>query len=520
MSTSPNPDVLVMQRHYRAFSQQGGSRPDNKIRYAGPDEQSIMFGDVSNPRRGGITAIREHSWYSRGSYQLMGRGQAPPDLATSTLTFRRRHGGPSWLADDLSCPNTFYELVGECAYPDNFLYGWSDYVGIYSNGLASTTTHAGRKSFDTDDPSTDAVDFSWASYYEIGALSFGENAQVPVEREIVDLTYVGGVECANCGYKNDGTQRLYALTKSSGSGSPGIPSEIIWTINGGRNYSQTNITGLGGTVDPTGIDVFGNFLVVIDTTGNGLWVAELNVYTGAPGSWANVTNGFVTNNQPNDMFVANGGLAFLCGQLGTIYQLEDALSGAEQIYNGAGADLRRIAGDGNGTIVAVGESGAAVVSLNDGATWALIDTPTSNTLTAVEVMDRFTYWIGSGDGDVWFTTDGGETWYSVTLGGDVERIDDIRFATNEVGYILVGAPTTTAVRLYTTYNAGRSWSSTQVVGNPRLVNFPTMTRGNRLAVPTLVTDSIAARRVAVGGLNGNAVDGILVQGVQRVIGRK
>jgi hypothetical protein len=81
---------------------------------------------------------------------------------------------------------------------------------------------------------------------------------------------------------DDGTQRVYVVTKSSGAGSPGTPAEVIYSVNGGATWSQTNITGLGGTVDPTAIESVGNYLVVLDTAGNGYWFAELNSLTGVP----------------------------------------------------------------------------------------------------------------------------------------------------------------------------------------------------------------------------------------------
>lgn len=516
MGSNPSADEIVFQRHIRAFSQRGGAKPINVTRYAGPDEQYVMFGDVANPRRGSITPVREHDPYTRNAYRLIGRSQAAPDLQTVTITFKRKHGGTTWISDDLTCPNNFYELAGDCGQPDSFLYGWSDFVAIYSNAEATTTTHKARKSFDADDPMTDDVEFTLSSFYEISTLSFGENAQPVVEREVVDLVYASFIECGNCGLNNDGTQRLYGVTKSSGAGSPGIPAEVVWTIDGGSSYSQTNITGLGGTTDPTGIEIFGNFVVVIDTAGNGLWISELNRVTGAPGSWANVTSGFTTSNPPNDMFVASAGLAFLAGNNGRIYKVTNILSGVEEIYTGGGAHLLRIAGDGNNTIVAVGASGVVVKSTNNGSTFSTVSSPTSGTLRAVEVMDKNTFWIGSGTGGIWYTTNGGETWTLFAPTG-IQRVDDIVFATDEVGYILAGAPNSTTARMYTTYNAGRDWSSTEVVNNPRLQAWPTFTRGNRLAVPRLVPDSVASRRVGVGGLSGGGTDGIILQGIQRVI---
>ena len=116
--------------------------------------------------------------------------------------------------------------------------------------------------------------------------------------------WAGGIDCGACGPGDDGTKRLYAVTKSSGAASPGTPAEIVYIVDGGATFSQQNITGLGGTVDPTGIELVGNYLVVLDTAGNGYWFAEINTLTGVPGTWTQVTSGFVASKQPTDMYVA------------------------------------------------------------------------------------------------------------------------------------------------------------------------------------------------------------------------
>jgi len=79
-----------------------------------------------------------------------------------------------------------------------------------------------------------AMDFVFASIYKIGALLFGEKGAGEVEREVVDLVWAGGIDCGACGPGDDGTKRLYAVTKSSGAASSGTPAEVIYTVDGWR----------------------------------------------------------------------------------------------------------------------------------------------------------------------------------------------------------------------------------------------------------------------------------------------
>lgn len=518
MSNTPTADEIQQQRHLRAWTQRRGPRPNNLVRYAGPDEQYMVIADAKNPALGGINPVRVWDYESRDQFRLIGEQISPPDLPGTTISFMRRHGGISWIAGDLPCYNNYYELIGDCGEPDNFLTGWSDSVTIYSYGRGTDRTHKGRTSQTSDEPVMDDVDHTFAAIYDIGGLSFGENAVNFVEREIVDLVYGSTFQCGDCGPIDDGTNRIYMVTKSSGAGSPGIPAEVIWTPDGGVTFAQQNITGLGGTVDPTGIEVVGNYLLILDTAGNGYWYAEINPLTGTPSSWTNVTIGFTSGNQPNDIYVASSQEVWFCGQNGRIYRSTDITAGVSEVNAGLAttADLIRIDGSRD-TIVAVGESGVIIKSTNRGRTFATTTTsPTSGTLRALDVRDQYWFWVGSGTGGVWWTIDGGESFTSINFAG-IQIVDDIRFATDEVGYIIGRAPNTTTARLWTTYCAGAAWSSTAYSLNPRLKNWLTFRAGNRLAVPRKVKHATASREVAIGGLSAGGTDGTLVVGKSNIV---
>lgn len=512
VGTNATADEIVQQRHLRAWTQRRGPSPVNRMRYAGPDEQYIMFGAISNPITGGRAARQVHDPFQRDAYRIVGQTVSAPDFPSGPITFQRRHGGVSYWVGDLSCPNNFYELAGQCRRPDDFSFGWTDFLTVYSYARANDRTHNNRTSYDADDPLQDEIPHTYAAVYDLGTLSFGENAATAIQRETVDAWFDSAVECGNCGVSNNGWERLYYVTKSSGAGSPGITAEVGWTIDGGATYRETTITGLGVTSDPTKIRTVGNFVVVLDTNGNGYWYAEKDPTTGTPTNWTNVTSGFVAGNNPYDIFVASNSEIWFVGLNGYVYFCSDITAGVTVNNAGAAtsADLLRIKGRGD-VLLAVGESGAAIMSTNRGVTWFAIATPTSGTLRSCSVLSQYLFWIVSGTGGVWYTNDGGATFYQLTVGG-AQIIDDIEFATDEVGYLLFRAPTTTSARLWTTYNGGASWSSSSVAANPRLQNFPSLQRGNSIAVPTGVKHFVAANRVAIPGLSSGGTDGILLMG--------
>lgn len=512
----PSADEVMFQRMLRVFSQRGGPLPSQRMRYCGPEEQYVAIGDVKDPVRGKLTPVRVHDPRQRGAYRLIGQQTTMPDLSSSTISFLRRHGGVSWIAGDLTCPNNFYELAGECRRPDDFLFGWTDFVTIYSYALADDRTYKARTALSDDNVMMDDVSFTFATVYDIGGLSFSDNV-TPTKREAVDAVYGSTVNCGHCGPLDDGRQRIYVLCKSSGAGSPGIPAEVVYTTNHGQSWAAVNITGLAGTQDPTGIDIAGYFLVVLDTLGGGYYYAPLNPLTGVPGTWTNVTAGFVAGAAPTDIYVVSADEIYFCGQNGYIYRSIDITAGVTAINPGAAtsAALTRIDGFED-TIVAVGASGVVIKSVNRGLSFSTVTTfPTSNTLRAIDVRDSFRYWVGGGGGGVWYTLDGGETWTQPqgTFQG-AQLIDDIVFATDEVGWVVGRAPNTTTARLWATWNGGLSWvpSSTQP-GNPRILNFPTYQRSNRIAVPQFTEPAVISNELVLAGLNADGTNGNIILGI-------
>lgn len=506
-------DKVLTQKHRRAWSQRGGPSPRNSMRYAGPSETYLMFDASDNPVRGGESPIYVHSPTKRGAYDLVGRGVSAPDFPKASITFLQKHGGISWTDFDMTCFQNFYESAGVCKKPNDFLNGWSDWVKVYSGGEATSRTEDAQTTFSDDNQSTIKIDFQFAAIYKIGSLNFGERAAPEVEREVIDLAYASSVDCGNCGISDDGTQRLYVLTKSSGAGSPGTPAEVLYTVNGGATWAQTNVSTLGGTVDPTGLEVAGNYLIVLDTAGNGYHFAELNPLTGVPGSWTQVTAGFVTSKQPTDMYVAGPSEIYFSANGGYIYKATDIPSGVSIVTAGGVVtdNLQRIHGVDD-TIVVVGDSGRILKSVNRGATFALVTlSPTSATVRAVLVLDDYRYWVGTSGGKVYYTDNGGEFFTEQSLpGGTYTVIDDIVAPTDEVIHITARVGSTG--RLITSWNGGALWASSATVAQ-RIQNFPTATRFNRIAVPRDADPTTAANNIAIGGLSGGGTDGALFQGI-------
>lgn len=509
----PNPtaEELGTQKHHRTFVQFGGPRPGNPAKYAGQDAQYISITGVSNPESGGVDPILVHDPNRVGRLRRVASSISAPDAPGATFTFREKHGG---IARQLlsGCRFNAYEVVGKCADLSDLQRGWSNYVLIYEDAMITDKDLGDRVTFDSDDAIENALTVVLSAIYPIGALSFGEVAASEVSREVVDVAYMPGDLCtAECDW---GTNRIYAVATTSGSGSPGLPAEVIYTVDGGQTWRQTNIDGFGATETAYAIDVVGQYVVVIGA--GAYYFAEVNLKTGVPGAFTKVTTGFVTNKAPKDLFVANAREVYFVGDGGYIYKTTDITAGVTVLNAGVATtgNLSRIRGNGE-TIVAVGAAGVVVKSANRGVTWGQV---TSNpevgaVVQAVDVMDENRFWVGTSTGNLYYTANGGETWVPKDLpGSNAGAIYDINFPTQSVGYVSWSDASPTA-RLYNTFDGGEDWG----YGAQRILNWPTFDRANRIATPATFDAGWASNYVAIAGLAGDGTDGILIVGAASIL---
>jgi hypothetical protein len=496
-------DEIVLQRAKRNFIQYGSPTPGNVVRYAGQNAQYMSLDGVTIPGIGSVDPVWVHDPNRIGGYKLVSRSITPPDLASGTLVMREKHGAvPRALLR--GCVYNVYELTGACGNLSDFLSGWSDYVLIYSGAITTSVDGGTRSSFDGDDPIENSADITLSAVYPIGSLGFGEGAASQVDQDVVDIVFGAGKPCDDCA---NGDQWIYAITNSSGVASPGLPAEIIYTTDKGGTWAQANITGFGATETAYWVDIVGNYLIVGGAAA--YYWSEINQQTGVPGAFTKV----VTTVQLNDVYVAGPREVYFAENTGKIYKATDITAGVVLLSSPTANALSRIHGQGE-TIVAVGALGTVVVSHNRGTTFSTVTTaPSATTVQAVFVLDDDLYWIGTVDGNVFWTDTDGEIWHTVTFSGyGTGEVTDIVFATREVGYFAHSTAAPVA-RVFTTWNGGADWTKAA----PRILNMPTYDVANRIATPNTGDPGWASNTVAIAGLAGNAIDGIVLIGASSIL---
>lgn len=500
--------ILEAQRYSqlqdsRAFWQYGG--PGQRRYFYDVETSAFFVTAAAIPTVGTIDPLFIPDPAKAGRYTLIGRTRNAPELPTMTVEAHEKRGGlPRYLLDRF-CDNNFYVVRGLCVDLSDF-YQAEDYVDIFSRfRFEGTIGRGGLYTRTGDDPRTNTITLKGVSNYQKGLISFGEEAATDVVVEVIDGVFGTNVNCSECGLANDGSRVAYVVTRAN-VGSPIAPGQVLYTTDGGANWTPNSITGIGSVNEVRFIDIAGSSLFV-GTNSTTLFYAPLNQTTGAPGTWTSVT----LTAALTDTWVQSQSAIYFSAATG-VYRTLSIGTAPTLIANGA-LNLNRITGLGE-TIVAVGNTGTVYASLNNGSTWAVAVAPSANNLNAVAVVSATEWWVGDAAGGLFQTTDGGNSWTQITNwpGSGTGAIEDILFATREIMYISHTVSST--ARLILSLDGGFSFARDD--GTSHIRNWPTFARAGRLAAPSS-EDIVAANFLLVCGLAAGGTDGLLLLGAPTIV---
>lgn len=407
------------------------------------------------------------------------------------------------------CKFDVHVHFGACENPQDFASGWE--TGLVFESAAFTT-----KSSDdlvALEPGDRAMimmtgEFSARKIWSLSRMSLAEKASAEINREVVKLLIGGNPTCGSCGAENDGNRILYAVAKGSGGGSPGLPPIVAYSNDYGATWAALyDIDTLSSTEQPSDAALVGNYIVVISNDSKSLHYASVDDLD----TWTEVTTGFVTGGEPNSIFALTATQVWIAGDGGYIYFSDDVLSGVA-VQDGSaggaagGVDLLDIFMVSAQMGVAVGKSGAVVVTQNGGIVWSAAETtPTVSQVNCIHARTAYSWIVGCDDGYVYYTSDGGVTWHTSAFpGAGAGKVYDIVFAerpSSPFGF-LAHATATPRGRILRTIDGGASWyvlpeGAGTIPANDRIVTLAAGYGGNF---------------VAGGGLADDATDGIIVIG--------
>ncbi len=476
----------------RIFIQDGIRNPSKPYQYYG----CITLGGV-NKDLGTPDPIYCPSSTQRGKWDIVGRVRKTESLGTSDFTARmnRTLRDVWWELAESGCEMNIQAVIGPCQRPDNF-NAWESKILLDDAMLTAFNLGAMNPLTGDDNQPIDLTgSFTFTNLYRILPINFSEQAASTIVAEVLDGFYNDFVQCGDCGAPSDGCQKMYWLTAAN-PGSPGLSSQIVYTLNGGSTWTTRDIVTLGGLsgnrVAPVGL-----YIVVISQANNAHHFMRFSDLDAGTGAWTRIASGYVSARGPRAIYSKSPNETFIAAAGGYVYKMTDPASAVTVITDGSvtAQNLNDIHGYDE-TVVAVGANNAVLVSQNAGATFSLVVGPVVGAnLTAVYCLSDSVWFVGA-NGQLWYTLNRGTTWTQIQFVSGATVINDIQFFGNNVGYL--AAEVGGVGRVYRTTDGGYSWH----YQSPSIANLPTNLRINAIA-PCGNNVVTAGGIVSVGG------DGIL-----------
>jgi len=286
-------------------------------------------------------------------------------------------------------------------------------------------------------------------------MQFEQTATVIAVAEIVDAFYYDRVGCGDCGVTSDGCQAVYAL-QIANAGSPGLSSQVLYATDGGYTWAGVDIPTLGG-LSANRFAPMGLYCIVVSANQGAYHYAKFTDIQAGLANWIQITTGFTVGKSPRCITVRDPLNGWIGAQGGVIYALTGPGNAVSVLTDGtlSAQDVNDIHFYGR-TLVAVQNNNGVLFSLNNGASWGTVTGPlVGQNLSAVWCQSATSWFVGTGNGQLWSTINSGATWTRITFDAGINVIDDIQMFDENIGYIAceVGG----AARVYRTVDAGNTW---------------------------------------------------------------
>ena len=480
---------------------------------AGPSREPLYHGQgmAGSPDwgQGDVTKIEQPSDTQYNQWDEIASFQASPDRPTLTLSVYE-HSGRSDIMEliRIRCPFDIQVHMGLCEDPRDFDHGWQK-VRVLEDASATgySATDHGALEGGSQDKITEEMPTSARWIYDVLQMRYQSVAANEVGEEVIAVDVCDRITCGDCEGvdPSDGCLKVFAVTNSAGS-SPGLLPQVIITTDqfGTNDIIERWVTTFTLGDNASDAACVGSNFVVITSDGEEIHYAPTADMIDEDETWTQVTTGIVAGAGPNAIWNYSPLFSFIAGLGGYIYLMKNPSDGLT-VLDAASIvtdDLNDIEGWDAENVAAVGDAGAFVYS-QDGTNFEAGTAPVGPTdLYALAYRNKSEIWVGGDDGILYVTTDYGAHWTTKALPGAGTQVDKILWLTESVGFVAVRTAAPLGIILRT-INGGYTWYI--------------VPEGANQAVP--VADGFndmagcekEANRLFIGGLGGDAADGILLK---------
>ncbi len=410
---------------------------------------SCISVDALAQDRGDVTKIECPSEEAYGEFTEVGIIPGELSRMTTTLTGRmsRTELSSFYKLFIDGCPFDLHLHFGLCNAPDAF--NQYDKALVFENVYVTSFGTDPLIALQSADRAVinETMDISIGNFYELVNLVYGERANAQTtDDQIVTMEICDRRSCgADCDDASSGCDKIFAASSDY---------VAYYSDDAGLTWTRQVITGappVGGLiVDGT---CWNDLWVLLDNQGTFWYVDRADLLDGV-GVFSSVASALTGTGTSLD---TNHGTGVIVGSNGNIAVFTDPEGGTTLVDAGfaAGNNTLNDVYIGDGAAVAVGNLGTVVYSY-DTEVW--YTSPTSPgaalTLTSVVVKSKNNWLVGTSNGQVWCTDDGGRTWGRVkypTWLTNTGTVTDMQLSTRHVLYMTIGTA------LYRSIDGGSSW---------------------------------------------------------------
>jgi hypothetical protein len=427
-------------------------------------------------------------------WNVTGQTVDPPDPVTFTINTRLR-STRSWM-QKLDCPFSFYALQRDCGRADEF----SNYVrgDVLKGCRVVNKTKGGVAAIEGDEESTLGTDVeAWPPVLEIPNLV--------IDRLTADTLAVTGAYCAvpnmnlrcygDCGDKLKLGEQILMVGESAAGP---LLGEFEFSSDSGATFTDTAndpfAAGAGsfsGTRFSMGRDGWRWMLWKETEAGTQGEIAYCDDLLGT--TWTSVNIGGAAAAEGSvwgqGAFSLHSKFIFIAGANGSIWKSTDAALTWTQVEAGVihAGNYNCVHFSDESYGMAGGAADIIAVTSDGGITWSAA-TPTGGggDIKCCWRFDKNRMWVGTDDGEIFFTRDGGTTWTERTgwVGTGVGSVNGMSWYDDHYGFIVsdTAAPVGTVLR---TINGGYDWETITTPTNSGLTHIacvsPDLAYGTGLA---------------------------------------